>query len=215
MVEALTDAHAQAAHAALLAALRQRLPRVLALLREYDEQGKGQVELTAFRGALAAMGITAAQPVVARFFAEVDRDGSGSIDYLEMEERLLRVDEPADGQPQAGAAGAIETESANKHALRRGQLTRGRSVLGGELTLGADESMASGLRTALVRNMSRVLDLFRMWDVDGDGMTSRDESACVASSAWHTARNGLFAGISRVGPCGEVGATSCTGSLDT
>ena len=36
---------------------------MLALLREYDEQGKGQVELTAFRGALAAMGIERPTPI--------------------------------------------------------------------------------------------------------------------------------------------------------
>ena len=74
--------------ATLLRQLQQLTPRVLALLREYDEQGRGQVALPEFRGALAALGITASPAVVAKLFDEVDRDRSGAIDMREMEVAL-------------------------------------------------------------------------------------------------------------------------------
>ena len=59
-----------------------------------------------------------------------DPDGSGFLELKEIDKLLRRGSTiKLDDKLQAGAMGAIETQSQNKHALRKGKLDRNNSVL--------------------------------------------------------------------------------------
>jgi len=81
----------------------------------------------------------------------------------------------AEGQRHASKSGGRKDESKPEDALAaakaRSSLLRNTSVSLDE----ADGPLAEQLRNALVHNAVRVIDLFREWDVNGDGTVSKQE----------------------------------------
>ena len=78
---------------------------------------------------------------------------------------------------QDGAAGEIELERDQGHALRTGPQEKTTSSLlrGMDIVEGSDRTVAEQLRDALSRNAVRVIDLFREWDDDGTGTVDKKE----------------------------------------
>ena len=109
-------------------------------------------------------------------FTMLDADGSGSINYRELN-RTLRKD-----AQQAGAAGGVARDTANKSPLRKRSGTPQKSTSfamadvdgDGDGQVDSDE-MVAALKTALKANATRIIDLFKEWDEDGDGNVSKKE----------------------------------------
>eukprot|EP00966_Prymnesium_polylepis_P193761 4490929-Prymnesium_polylepis.2 len=105
-------------------------------------------------------------------FASLDIDGSGKLEYKELNKQLrIGAGSNLDPMLQAGAMGEISMEARNKHAIRSVQ--PGEKLKGQFLNFALDP--ASGmtvqeqLRDALTAASVRVIDLFREWDSDGNG----------------------------------------------
>ena len=110
----------------------------------------------------------------------MDSDGSGSIEYKELN-KMLRMGAGSTLDPSLlpGAMGEISAKGQNKHALRRGKMS---GKVGGVLPMAtklqptADgKSVVEQLRDILNENSVRVIDLFRSWDDDGNGKINAKE----------------------------------------
>ena len=159
-------------------ALALSATRVIDLFKEWDEDGDGVVTKKEFRRAVPMLGL---DPVPSKadidaLFDQWDPDGSGNIDFKELNKILRKSAEGLDPSLQAGAAGKIEMDSKAKTALRKGpNLQRGSSLAKVDIDEASDKSVAEQLRTILSKNAVRVIDLFREWDEDGDGVVSKKE----------------------------------------
>ena len=159
-------------------ALALSATRVIDLFKEWDEDGDGVVTKKEFRRAVPMLGL---DPVPSKadidaLFDQWDPDGSGNIDFKELNKILRKSAEGLDPSLQAGAAGKIEMDSKAKTALRKGpNLQRGSSLAKVDIDEASDKSIAEQLRTILSKNAVRVIDLFREWDEDGDGVVSKKE----------------------------------------
>lgn len=116
---------------------------------------------------MTQLGFSCARAEANELFASWDADGSGQVDYREMN-RLLRrgATVELDAALQVGARGEIEVHSKNAHSLRKDgpQSTHSR-LLGGEaLDLESEVSLTEQLASALDTSKSRVNDLFAEWD---------------------------------------------------
>ena len=102
------------------------------------------------------------------FFALLDLDGSGAIDFAELA-RLLRAGASVklDAIMYAGAAGKIETEARNRHGVR----AHARDGFSGPSAGASVEEM----RAALIKQAARVIDFYRHLDVNGDGKVTKAE----------------------------------------
>ena len=153
-------------------ALLSNLPRVIDVFREFDQNGDGKVSRHEFGLVLPMMlygdlgTITDAQ--LNLLFDGIDKDKSGTVELKELN-KLLRSgnDVRLSNELQPGGAGTIEMQSKNKIALRNGKqqppkaLTKGASV--------------EELQSELTNNLTRVIDLFRIFDRNGDGNVSASE----------------------------------------
>ena len=168
------------AAAALRATLKAQMPRVIAFLSSWDEAGTGRVSQPVFRGALAALGISASQGAVAHLVASLDKDRSGGLDYLAMQVALRR--EPGD-PPAAVAAAAASARGPTWRPNPRGAKGQRQLMLSPRGKTSGQRQQT--LREALAGELTRLLDLLKTRDVAGDGKTSRDEftSALVSASA--------------------------------
>jgi Ca2+-binding EF-hand superfamily protein len=105
----------------LKAALRRGAGRVMDCFRAMDRNGDQTVTRREFAAALPLLGFASSnRPVIEAIFDEIDSDGSGSIDYKELNSALRRDDVTLAAELQAGAMGEIETAAKNAIALRFG-----------------------------------------------------------------------------------------------
>ena len=177
-------------------ALQTNSMRVVDLFRDWDDNGDGLISKKEFRQAMPALGLNVDRSHADALFDSFDPDGSGTIEYHELN-KLLRKQGPAlAAELQAGAAGEIETSSSNKTKIRKTDVKARGSLAGlsstalsavdlSDLTPRSDGSRADGagaatsvqglLRKLLAKNWMRVSDLFRAWDTNGDGLVSRSE----------------------------------------
>ena len=153
--------------------------KVITLFREWDEDGDGTVSKKEFRKAMPLLGLDVPRADIDALFDSWDPDGSGKLAMKEVEKQLRRGSEiQLDAKMQAGAAGKIETKSANKHGSRKGMLkegSRGTSMRNVNLSAASDKPIQEQLRDALAKQGVKVINLFREWDEDQDGTVSKKE----------------------------------------
>ena len=88
----------------------------------------------------------------------------------------LVVSNPRAAPPLRGAASTSHLEQGTKHALRgSGQIQRSSSLRTVDLDEASSLSVQQQLAEILTNEAVRVIDLFREWDEDGDGVVSRKE----------------------------------------
>ena len=169
-------------------ALARSGSRVIELFRQWDTDGDGTVSKKEFVRSLPQLGLQATKEEGGALFDTFDPDGSGSIELKELE-KLLRRKPGASSGLGAGAtklagpaAGATKPTLVKKGSQKGSQktLARGKSgmfqgALGGVGADGEPVDVQAQLRDALVSSGSRVIELFRQWDTDGDGTVSKKE----------------------------------------
>jgi len=161
--------------------------RVGDVFKKLDADNSGGLSRKEFRrGIIELLGYTPEVSALNDLFDELDPEETGQVHYKELNKALrLGASVELDASLQAGAAGEIETASTTKIALRKGK-TANKSAfltLGGigggedEDTVGelSSEQMQAALRDALKANATRIIDLFKEWDEDGDGQVSKAE----------------------------------------
>ena len=142
----------------LIDALSRLRGRILDLVSQWDSNGNGLVSRREFRRAVAACHLDfCSQSDVDAVFDEIDEDRSGELDVKELSARL---------RPGVLVRQRI---AIRKHAGGRvGNRTNSGLV---QLVASADgPSVPEQLVNILVTHRARVLDLFREWDEDGDGL---------------------------------------------
>ena len=181
-------------------AIHRSAVRVIDLFKQWDEDGSGDVSKREFRRAISALGFDgiADDAAVDAVFDELDFDKSGSIDVGELT-RALQGDTWG---LRRGDKGEIVTKSTNKHALRKSVGGAQRPRVGAlpsvvRLLPTATDSVQQQLRRILRANAVRVIDLFRQWDEDMNGVVSKAEfrkaMATLGYSAPRVEVDALFA----------------------
>lgn len=147
-------------------ALARSVTKISEIFQRWDEDGNGTVDEKEFRRAILTLGFSDV-PVqqIDQIFREFDEDRSGSISRFEIEKRLRKF------------AGVIVEQ---KHELRRLDETireRTGAALSNTVKLDreSEKPIAEQLREVLAANMVRVIDLFRDWDEDHNGLVDKDE----------------------------------------
>jgi hypothetical protein len=147
-------------------ALARSVTRLSEIFEVWDEDGNGMVDLREFRRAVRSLGYSDV-PLehIDQTFHEFDEDNSGLMSRFEMQKKIRQY------------AGHLVTQ---QHALRRLDDTivdRRGAVLSTTVKIDRDSkrSVSEQVREALETNMVRVIDLFRDWDEDGNGLVGRNE----------------------------------------
>ncbi len=99
----------------LRAILSANAVRVIDLFRDWDDDQSGNISRKEFRRAIAALGYEAGADDINGTFDDLDADGSGTIEYEELNAQLRRgADMQLSGSLRAGAAGDIVLGARNK-----------------------------------------------------------------------------------------------------
>ena len=161
---------------ALRDALARSSTRVLDLFREWDDDGNGKISRKEFARAIRALGFNAPKEQLAILFDGINTSRSGSIEYAELN-RMLRKQESIDPSLRPGAAGDIALEATIKTQLRRAHDGMKGSTLakGVQLDPSSSTPMVEQLRNILFKNAVRIIDLFRDWDEDKNGLIDKKE----------------------------------------
>ena len=163
-------------------ALVRSSQRVMDLFRQWDTDGSGEISKKEFRKAVRIMGFDATRDMVDALFAQFDADTSGRISYRELN-RALRHGAgsilDATAQPVSGPTGGVAKRdrqgwSQHRHGLHRAPTTSSAPLLPGLASIqqngeGSDFSVQQQICDALSASSTRVIDLFRLWDSDGNG----------------------------------------------
>ena len=174
----------QTQHETLVEQLRSTLSknfnRVINLFRDWDFDGSGKVSRNEFRKAMPMLDIQVGSGVAEQLFDFFDADGSGEIDFRELQQHLrpgARIE--LDAELQSGGAGEIVLEAKNMIATRAAlsdkQRLEASALQGVALVEGDAASVAEQLLQALDTNLIRIIDLFREWDDDDSGTISKKE----------------------------------------
>ena len=159
-------------------ALHAHYLRVMDLFRSWDEDGSGSVDKKEFRMAMKVLHLDFPRAALDQLFDSWDADDSGEVSFEELH-RLLRQGATVelDEKLLPGAAGEIELDREQGHALRKEKRTTGSRLL---QQMDLDESeghrpVSEQLRGTLAKNFVRVIDLFREWDEDDSGSVDKKE----------------------------------------
>ena len=150
-----------------------KMQRVTDVFRIFDRDGDSQISRQEFRKCLPLLDLPPESVLVMSahvdaLFDEIDKDGSGVIDFTELSSSLRRNDIVLDDELRDGAV-AFSTDRRNRYGIRKharsGALHAPLKQLG---------SVAE-LRAALLKGSTRVIDLFQAFDRDGDSCVSKAE----------------------------------------
>ena len=159
------------------------------LFTAMDTDGSHFINRKEFGNAVKSiLGYDVDQECIRLVFQTIDEDGNGEVDLKEMSTKL---------SPQG-----IQSR---KRVLARLSAGRVQKALGSRARLSASSgaSIQQQIMELLHGNMSRVIDLFRDWDTDGDGkITSKEFRAAVAALGYE-------------GPRGEVDALFAQMDVDS
>jgi len=178
-------------------ALARSGSRVIELFRQWDTDGDGIVSKAEFVRSLPQLGLQASNEALGALFDTFDPDGSGTIELKELEKMLRnRVGQLAGTAVMVGSAaaklkskagipspppgakptlGRKGSQKGSQKTLARGKSGMFQGALGGVGADGEPVDVQAQLRDALVSSGSRVIELFRQWDTDGDGTVSKKE----------------------------------------
>ena len=119
-----------------------------------------------------------------QFFDRVDKDKSGQIDFKELN-KMFRSEAEIDPKLKAGGAGEIVLTAENKvdinerAAARKAEKERldkgGGFVTKEGSEFASEEEVAKHVVSVLAKDLPRVIDLFKTWDTEGDGLVSKKE----------------------------------------
>lgn len=201
----------------LLRRLRILPGRVIDAFRVMDDDMTGTIDKKEFRLGVVALltrrrtDVPPSDDVVDELFSRIDADGSGDIDLKELDKALrlgLAKGIELDKKLQVGGAGKIELQAKNATQVKRrkaDQLTV-KAVLEMRAIREGFQRPEDALRIALSENSVRVIDLFRDWDTNGDGMIDKvefirgikhfgfpgGETAAAIFDEWDTNRSGAL-----------------------
>jgi Ca2+-binding EF-hand superfamily protein len=154
-------------------ALQSCLSRVIELFRQFDDDASGYIDGPEFVKALAELGFDPDEPSVSALFASFDADDSGTIEYEELHNLLVRsVQHKPELEP-------LELKAANRIALRKKRVSKVDANLFSGLELGSldADTIPGAIRKALDERLVRVIDLFRQFDDDSSGLLDASEFA--------------------------------------
>mmetsp|Transcript_17042 Transcript_17042/g.43764 ORF Transcript_17042/g.43764 Transcript_17042/m.43764 type:complete len:278 (+) Transcript_17042:24-857(+) len=152
-------------------ALSRSSDRVCDLFRKWDEDKSGAIDKREFTRAVQALGFDITSEDAGKLFDSLDEDGSGSLEYKELN-RMLRkgtgVDVTHSNLKRAKAM------NAKKMA---GAFVSRTTALPPMVRLSVDEgvSVPDQLKMILNQLSVKILDLFRDWDANGDGVVDKKE----------------------------------------
>jgi Ca2+-binding EF-hand superfamily protein len=145
------------------------------VLEACDIDGSGGISRDEWRRVLPRMGLGMSEADADALFAEFDADGNGDIDFNELHD-MLRAgrDIKLSSKLRAGAVDFDRAVSQKVATRKEARSSLGSNVLNG-LELKADGDVLEQLRDAISANLGRITDLFKEWDVDGNGSVDRAE----------------------------------------
>jgi Ca2+-binding EF-hand superfamily protein len=163
-------------------ALQRSSTRVIDLFKEWDDDASGKIDLKEFRKAIVALGFDVPHAEIDAVFRQMDADGSGTLEYKELNKSLRSgAGSSLDPSLRPGAAGKIQTRAdlLAKGKEKRSLLRTGRkgAALPPSVKLTAEDgrSIKEQLKAVLNEHSVRVIDLFRDWDDNGDGLVDKKE----------------------------------------
>ena len=167
----------------LRAALRENSVKVMDLFAEWDVNGDHHVDKKEFRRAMENLGFTHSRPHIDAVFESLDEDGSGTIDFKELNRALKgkMVAKPVPPPPAAGggaAGSSVDVGDYDGGGVGGGGGGGSDAAAGGRVRAAPErpeEVLQRKLREALSLNAVRVIDLFREWDEDKDGIVTQSE----------------------------------------
>ena len=164
-------------------ALRDALARsgaqLTELFQKWDVNGNGVVSIDEFRKAVGALGFEVRDEEIDAIFIELDFNMSGTLELRELKQKLFTKGPAASGD---GTAGPVDP----RHALRKLDWREGQDKASAALETAKQRNLdsptakdavdvAKQLRSALGRSSARLLDIFRAWDDNADGLISKRE----------------------------------------
>jgi Ca2+-binding EF-hand superfamily protein len=147
-----------------------RQPRPLvAIFERWDGDASGAICAFEFAQAVKELKLPAARGCsdeqLEQVFSAVDKDGSGTITFIELKTEIDALLSDATSKKYT----AIKTR------IRRGATKYPGSALSAGEVMQAGKNAIVQLCELLEKNMQLKINLFREWDVDGDGVVSRKE----------------------------------------
>lgn len=146
------------------------------LLKEWDTSGNQQVSEKEFVSAVQSMKLTVDVSVIQGLFRTIDKDGSGSVDFDEME-LLFKA-----GRPVRTAKDFLKESSMKNKALKEQKaqkVVKHKEVQKPDAMKEEmeDTSLAllQRLQDVLAANRSTVSAMLKAWDTNGDGQVSEQE----------------------------------------
>ena len=164
--------------------------RVMDIFKQWDDDNSGSITKKEFRRAVLGMGLDmiASSDEIDMVFDSLDSDKSGTLEYKELNKQL-RVGAGSDNDASLQGADGKRV----KRQLRRmkpGEIPKS-NMISGTIDLDSNLSVQEQLRKMLAKNATRVIDLFRQWDDDGNGTISKKEFRQVRRTGLCRSRLGV------------------------